>query len=83
MSSRWKLLFHSAIRGCLRGNLYLTLPIAIVGCGLAEPGFDTLHPRQTTDCSHHIDARLTVSAVARWERMTLVHSSFLWAQVRR
>jgi len=55
MSSRWKSLFHSAIRGCLRGNLYLTLPIAIVGCELAEPGFDTLHPRQTTDCSHHID----------------------------
>jgi hypothetical protein len=55
MRSRWRLLFHSAIRGCLRGNLYVSLPIAIAGCGLADPGFDTLHPRQTIDCSHRID----------------------------
>lgn len=55
MRSRWRLLFHFVIRRCLRGSLYVTLPITIVGCGLADSGFDTLHPRQTTDCSHHID----------------------------
>lgn len=55
MRSKWWALCHCAIPACLRGNLYVCLPITIVGCGLADPGFDTLHPRQTSDCSHHID----------------------------
>lgn len=55
MRSRWRALFDPAIRGCLRGTRYVALSIAIVGCGLADPQFDTLHPRQTSDCSHHID----------------------------
>jgi hypothetical protein len=39
----------------LRRGLYAVVSIAIVGCGPANSEFDTLHPRDTTDCSHHID----------------------------
>lgn len=39
----------------LHRDLYAALPIAVVGCGLATPGFDALHPRETLDCSRHID----------------------------
>lgn len=39
----------------LRRDLYAALSIAIAGCGPAQPGFDTLHPRETSDCSRHAD----------------------------
>jgi hypothetical protein len=33
----------------------LVLAIWIVGCEPTAPGFDTLHPRSTADCTQHID----------------------------
>jgi hypothetical protein len=55
MRIKWSWVFQSPIRARLRRVLYAALSIAIVGCGPANPGFDTLHPRETTDCSRHID----------------------------
>lgn len=55
MKTRSSFVFRCLTRGLLRTYLYLALPIASVGCGLADPGFNTLHPRETTDCSRHID----------------------------
>lgn len=55
MRTKWSLVFQSPIRARLRRVLYAALSIAIAGCGPAQPGFDTLHPRETTDCSRHID----------------------------
>ena len=46
---------QSLLRVRLRRNFYSALSIAIVGCGPGNPGFDTLHPRDTTDCSRHIE----------------------------
>jgi hypothetical protein len=33
----------------------LVLALWIVGCEPTAPGFDTLHPRSTADCTQHID----------------------------
>ena len=55
MRTKWSLVFQSPIRARLRRYLYATLSIAIAGCGAAQPGLDTLHPRETADCSRHID----------------------------
>jgi len=55
MGARSSFVFRCLTRGLLRTYLYLALPMASVGCGLADPGFNTLHPRETTDCSRHID----------------------------
>jgi hypothetical protein len=55
MRAKWSLVFQSLIRARLRRDLGAALSIAIVGCGPAKPEFDTLHPRETRDCSRHID----------------------------
>ena len=55
VKTKWSLVFQSPIRARLRRYLYATLSIAIAGCGPAQPGFETLHPRETADCSRHID----------------------------
>src|SRR5260370_21808940 len=52
---KWSFLMRSLLLMRLRRALYAALSIAIAGCGPAQPGFDTLHPRDTADCSRHLD----------------------------
>jgi hypothetical protein len=52
---KWSFLARSPLQMRLRRDLYAALSIAIAGCGSAQPEFDTLHTRETADCSRHLD----------------------------